>query len=115
MPEPVEIAMYTYHLFSSREDDDVVLFLYDERSTLMAQLCFVPDEAALPPATEEKGKYTLYYRRSQLAEVLDLLRNEGPVYLSWGGGSDTTLATGYEPIGEGEIVESRERRAGVFH
>ena len=27
-----EVVKYTYHLFSSRDDDPVVIFLYDERS-----------------------------------------------------------------------------------
>ena len=35
-------------------------------------------------------------------QVVDLLRNESPVYLLWGEGRNTALATGYEPVGEGE-------------
>ena len=71
--EMSEVVRYTYHCFSSRERDDVVLFLYDA-----------------------------HYNRSAIPQVIDLLRNESPVYLLWGEGRNTALATDYEPVGEGE-------------
>ena len=113
MPAPIRVASYTYHVYSSRDEGDVVLYLYDEHSTLVAQLFFVPEGKALPSASKAEGRHTLYFRRRHLPEVLDLLRNEGPLYLTWDGGFGTNLSTEYEPIGAGELGESKGRKAGA--
>lgn len=102
MPKSIEIANYTYHLFASREKDDAAIYLYDGASTVIGEILFVEDDVPLPEATKERDKYTLYFRRRRLPELVDLLRNEGPVYLMWRDGRNTTLSTEYEPIGEGE-------------
>jgi hypothetical protein len=49
------------------------------------------------------GRVGLYFRRSQLPAVVDLLRNEGPVELRWKGPFDTCLSTAYERVGDGEL------------
>lgn len=97
-----EVTRYTYHLFSSRDEDAVVVFLYDDTNDVVGEAFFVGDGGPLPPATNVGGRVALYFRRSQLPSVLDLLRNEGPIQLRWGGAFDTSLSTEYEPIGEGE-------------
>ncbi len=101
----VEITKYTYHLFSSRTEDAVVLFLYDEKHDVAGEVFFVGDDDPLPAAAEAAGKVALYFRRSQLPAVVDLLRNEGPVYLRWAGPVNTCLSTEYEPVGDGEVKE----------
>lgn len=100
--EMIEVVRYTYHCFASRDRDDVVLFLYDAHSQAIAQVLAVPDGEPLPPAAQHDGRAVLYYHRSAIPQVVDLLRNESPVYLLWGEGRNTALATGYEPVGEGE-------------
>jgi hypothetical protein len=99
----VEIAKYTYHLFSSRDQDSVVIFLYDEKSNVAGEVFFVTEDEPLPPAEEAQGRVALYYRQAQLPDVVDLLRNEGPIQLRWAGALDTSLSTGYELVGEGEV------------
>ena len=98
----LEVTRYTYHLFSSRDEDAVVVFLYDDKDDVVGEAFFVGDGGPLPPAADAGGRVALYFRRSQLPAVLDLLRNEGPIHLRWGGAFDTSLSTEYEPIGEGE-------------
>lgn len=100
--ETIEVIRYTYHCFSSRERNDIALFLYDEHSRVIAQVLAVPDGEPLPPAERRDGRAILYYHRAAIPQVVDLLRNESPVYLLWGEGRNTALATGYEPVGEGE-------------
>jgi hypothetical protein len=107
----VAVVKYTYHLFSSREDEDpVAIFLYDEKSDVVGEVFFVAEDKPLPPAQEAQGRVSLHFRRSQLMDVLDLLRNEGPITLRWAGPFDTSLSTEYEPIGEGEGGRKRQRR-----
>jgi hypothetical protein len=102
MRDAIEIDKYTYHCFSSRDANDVVLFLYDVRSLVIGQVFSVPDGEPLPPAEQHDGRATLYFRRAAIPQIVDLLRNEEPVYLLWNDGRNTALATGYEPVGEGE-------------
>lgn len=102
MSDEIEITKYTYHCYSSRDRDDVVLYLYDEHSAVIGQVLTVPDGEPLPPAERHDGRAMLYYHRAVIPQVVDLLRNEGPVYLQWGDGRNTALATGYEPVGENE-------------
>jgi hypothetical protein len=73
-----------------------------------AFLRFFPEGVALPAnskATHVSGKPMFYvsYRYAQLANVIDLLRNEKPVKFFF---NDATMAayvtTSDEPVGEGE-------------
>jgi hypothetical protein len=86
------VARYTYHLFSSRTEDDVVILLYNGQADVIGQVFFVTDDLPLPPA-------------------VDMLRNEGPIELRWAGPFDTCLSTEFEPVGEGEASARRPRRA----
>jgi hypothetical protein len=104
MPELTKVARYTYHLFSSRDADDLVVYLYDEHADIVGQLAFVPNSQPLPPAKQIDGKHMFYFRCSRFPEVIDMLRNEGPIYLHWKDGSNSTLSTEYEPVGEGELA-----------
>jgi len=96
------IAKYSYYLAASRSDNNAIVFLYDNGASLIAKVEFIPDTEPVPPAVETDGKYVLYYPRAALPEVIDLLRNESPVYVTWVDSANATLSTGYEPVGEGE-------------
>lgn len=108
--ETIAIARYTYHYFASHDRDDVVMYLYDEKDNLVARvLCACGDEP-LPPSREVDGHYALYFRRNRFPELIDMLRNEGPINLVWYGPDRVTLSTDYEPVGEGEVVGPRGHR-----
>ena len=96
------VTRYTYHLFSSRPDDDGMIYLYDANADVVGHVCFVPDDQPLPPAAESRGIVALYFPRSRFLDVIDMLRNEGPIELRWGGPLDSCLSTALEPVGEGE-------------
>ena len=98
------VASYTYHLFSSRTEDDVVIFLYNDKADLIGQVFFAADDLPLPPAAETRGCVALYFPRSRFPAVLDMLRNEGPIELCWAGPLDSCLSTELEPVGEGEAT-----------
>ena len=72
-------------------------------ATYVADLFFHPDAAALPADSLVDGHISMHYRRSDFADVLDLLRNEKPLYLWYQGpNNDNGLWSGDEPVGEGE-------------
>lgn len=104
------IDRYTYRLIPGSDGADVVIHLYDERSNLVATVLAVPDDSPVPAAEERGRRHVLYYRRSVVPDVIDMLRNEGPIYLVWGDEVETALATGYEPVGEAELAPLRRRK-----
>lgn len=76
------------------------IWLKDTAGTGIGQLVFMPDGASLPEDTAG----SLYYHLSDFANLLDLLRNEKPVYYSFvgsGSGNENGVRTAVEPVGEG--------------
>jgi hypothetical protein len=63
-------------LFSSRTEDDVVIFLYDDAADLIGQVFFAADDLPLPPAAKTRGCVALYFPRSRFSAVVDMLRND---------------------------------------
>lgn len=79
------------------------IWLKDTANADIGQLVFMPDGKALPPDTAT----SLYYHLSNYPHVLDLLRNEKPVYwhfVGTGGGNENAVRTSPEPQGEGERI-----------
>jgi hypothetical protein len=71
----------------------------------IGQLVFMPDGSALPPDAMAGGQAQLYYHHEDFANVMDLLRNEQPMYLLFSGsgpGFENGIKTTPEPVGEGE-------------
>ena len=81
--------------------------LVNSEQEAFAQLIFLPDDTRLPNDAIYEGIKRLYYRISDFANCLDILRNEDRVNLYWegpGAESDNSLGTSYEPVGDGERV-----------
>lgn len=74
----------------------------------IGQVIFWPDDGDLPDSTAE----VLHYHERDYANLIDLLRNEQPVFLMSSELDDTTVAaimTGTEMVGDGEIREMLSR------
>jgi hypothetical protein len=74
-------------------------------TTSIGQLVFHPNGAALPADALSGRQVNLHYHLDDFQNVLDLLRNEQPMYLVFagsGGGNENALRTTAEPVGEGE-------------
>ena len=73
-----------------------------------AFLTFYPEGTPLPPNTKDthiSGKPIFYvsYRYAQLANIIDLLRNEKPIRFFFNDGNLAAyVTTADEPVGEGE-------------
>lgn len=78
----------------------------DKRGQIFAVVFLRPEGEELPVAYEDVGlgSYRLYFHRSALPELVDLLRHEKPVFVHFweAAGNNTHIATGREPVGEGE-------------
>ena len=121
MTDTFEISRYVYYPWSSRNPGPAAgppmacALLYGTTRYLGA-IWFVDSTEPLPLATKSStGIYTLYYRMRDLPTIVDLLRNEKPVFLHFADGINARLSTGEEPVGEGEVpvaaaaVEARVR------
>ena len=98
-----EIKNYTYYVFSSRNAwaDSVLLFHGD--SGYLGAAFFYEADYTLPDAVKyPTGPVGLHYHRADLPILIDVLRNESPVYLIWDGGQNSRISTTSEPVGEFE-------------
>lgn len=100
----IEIASYQYYLFSTREDGTRAVCACAGTGGRTVYLYFQEGPQALTAASHSGNSYSAYYRYADLANVIDLLRNEKPVYFHYipEGTNNSRLSTTPEPVGEGE-------------
>ena len=110
MPAVYEIDQYQVRMWSSRpttelNPDQAVagIFLY-EGGVFRGYAYFHPDGTALaPPGIDSvEGVVSVHYNLSQLAGVLQMVREERPLYLYEFEPTNAGLASGMEPTGEEE-------------
>ena len=102
------IDSYTLNLLSPKAYQGRRLMVI-KGSFGVATLWFHPDDATLPNNEKTQGQdsFRVYYHLRDWASMLDMLRNESPVYFNY---SDTANAaqilTGNEPVGEEESASN---------
>lgn len=72
-----------------------------------AILWFFPQSVSLPDNRRraEQDVFDVYYHIEEWEPLLDVLRNEGPVYFNYSDRSNAAqIYTGKEPVGEGEEI-----------
>jgi hypothetical protein len=72
-----------------------------------AILWFLPQGSSLPDNKKRSGQniFDVYYHMDAWEPLIDVLRNEGPVYFNYSElHKAAQIYTGQEPIGEGEVV-----------
>ena len=100
----VEIGRYIYAISIS---GGAVLHLLDASGSRLAQIRF--SEGGGSGGEERDGVHYWSWDLSRLPVVIDLLRNEKPCYMVYSQQADQPrqlwgVATGEEPIGEGEVL-----------
>ncbi len=99
-----DIKQYNYS-FDARVGGPGRLQLWGDQKRI-AEINFVDDTAAVPPPTfpPDLGSATAYFKRSAMAGLIDMLRNEGPVRVTINDQPPgfVFIHTGAEPVGEGE-------------
>lgn len=105
MPETkTHIDHYQYEFRSAGTENVAILYLFNDENTLLAIAAFVDGDEPLPgPKESTSGTVTLTWRRSDLPAVIDMLRNEAPVYFTWSSEAQVArITTEEEPVGEEE-------------
>ena len=100
----IEIRSYRCALFA-KDANSAKVSLYNDKGINFATAYIRPESEVLPKAYQDSsGRYRLYYKRSALGDLVDMLRNEKPVYVHfWDGHVENThIATSREPVGEEE-------------
>lgn len=102
-----------YHLSSNPVFKNSTIFLYDvekNNTQLVARLYFEPNNrVTLTPHRFENGVPVVYYHQRDWAMIVDLLRNESPLYFWAYVSNGVTISNAMlntdstEPVGEGEI------------
>ncbi len=104
------ITNYSVRMWSSRPTTDhspgvavAGVYLY-EGGSYRGYAYFFPDGTALAPAVIDaaNGRIYVHFNLSQLHPVLQMLREEKPIYLYEFGVTNAGLMTGLEPTGEEE-------------
>ena len=109
MPKQIEvktIEKYSYMCFSSRSGDEDIkaVIMLSEGNDFIGYLHFMSNGCVLPKAEKKYGLYYYYYHHDELAPLVDMLRNEQPVYLIYveDDKHNCRISTVMEPVGEGE-------------
>ena len=73
-------------------------------AVFIGQCVFHPNGTALPPdLLRQNGQVDLQYHLDDFQNVLDLLRNEKPVFLNFNGvGAENNVNTSPENVGDGD-------------
>ncbi len=78
------------------------IHLFSPSNKMLGKIDFYDTDHTLPPDASEPYIHS-HMHISEWPLIVDMLRNEAPVYLSYHSGSDTIfLSTSQEPVGEGE-------------
>ena len=99
---PREIIWYYYGVYSfSNEFTRRYLALYD-KTDLRHLVVFIDDSKPLPhPLLDAEGRLKIYLGDSAFLQVVDMCRNEKPIFLHFLG-DYAYISTSKEAIGEGE-------------
>ncbi len=97
-----EIKTYILEIYAGDQTANLraSITLFDAKKDEMGTLGFVEDGPI--PANIPGGIPVAYYPVSRYADVVDMLRNESPVYLVYGNGDQVSITTASENIGDGE-------------
>ena len=104
--ESFQVDTYHYYNWSSRSSGKTNLIIKGVGGETCS-VWFLEDESAeLPHSYKVNPDYhAFYYHHSQLQHLIDMLRNEKPIYVFFSnnnGSNNSRISTTNEPVGEGE-------------
>lgn len=105
MADVLEIKSYQYHNFSSRASGCKGVVVCKTINGKTIHIHFLEEQNPLPLVQKNgENQFVLYYQYSDMSNIIDMLRNEGPVYFIHvpDGKNNSRLSTASEPVGEGE-------------
>jgi len=103
-----EIKTYQIRITSGDQPNGVraSILLLDAKKFTIGNLVFLETGTPFPANYSSSGPVA-YYLMAVYANVLDLLRNESPVYIQTDNHDEALIATSPEAIGDGDQVPTR--------
>ena len=103
-----QLVTYNAYYMGKRADNvRAVIYAKDADEHLRTYLIFAENGTDLPNCSESNIQGVkwcrIWYHIDQFPAVIDILRNEQPVWVHYNSPTFASIATGSEPIGEGEI------------
>ncbi len=105
-----EIMEYWVHFQAGRIENKLIhpraIIKCYNNNDFVLQANFYPDNKSIPENYHDVNSKLVYlrYPMSMYGHILDILRNEKPIYYSYSESSKLGfIRTGKEPVGEGEI------------
>ena len=95
-----------YFAGSNKAELKAFIWLFDEKNDSAGDIKFYNNPDHIPPqdTMSHAGFISCHLTADRYAEVVDLLRNEGPIFLHFSETQDLAyLSTAAEPVGEGEL------------
>jgi hypothetical protein len=87
-----------------------IIGLRDDNDRLIGAAYFHQNSSTMPSGDTQKasGYISCHYLAADYPQILDILRNEKPVYMEFEGniGNIANIRTSAEPVGEGEQSET---------
>lgn len=103
MDVQLEVQSYAYSLYPEDQPVAEVILLFDVSHRVRGVLRFRDEKGDGEAAKHTGGAVYLWYRRALFPSIVDMLRNENPIYLLWDEASGQGyISTSTEPVGEGE-------------
>jgi hypothetical protein len=104
-----EIKRYTATLYAGQQvnTNRALVTLFDGKGNTLGYLLFLEPSVPIPP-DDAQGVPRGFYPIASYPAVLDLLRNESPVFFERTAKGAVSISTGQEAVGEGDKLP-------VFH
>ena len=99
---PERILYYQYQIFSARDEDIyATIHLHGAHGSIATAYFLRSDSVAAASQKDKSSPNRIFYVKNEFHDVIDMLRNEKPVYFASDEKDIKRLATGLEPEGRG--------------
>lgn len=103
-----QLKTYNVYYFGKRDGKTkALIYARDADNHLRTRLLFAENGSDLPNSSESEMQGVkwcrIWYHIDQFPAVIDILRNEEPVWVHYSNPTFAHIFTGSEPVGEGEL------------
>jgi hypothetical protein len=103
-----QLETYNVYYMGKRTDNvRALVYARDTNQDIRVRLIFAKNSVDLPNSSESEYQglklCRIWYHIDQFPAVIDILRNEEPVWVYYSNPTFAHIFTGSEPIGEGEL------------
>ena len=96
------ILYYQYQIYSAKSEDIYAsIHLHGAEGSIATAFFLQSDSLDIASQKDRSGDRQMYYRKSELTDIVDMLRHEKPVYFRMDEHGMKRISTGLEAEGRG--------------